>query len=160
MPGMHGSPETNNVNSIRRNPRDGEPDSSGPEGSNDPAHNSGHINRVVERFVIRPFQGRICFWTLFRGLTPTAIRVHPLRGCQKNFAPCREQLELIEAAEKFEGYQSGHGICEKRGRPPRKTAIIQFCGASTVQRSGRRLRLWRLPAQHRCRSCLTTHLSD
>jgi hypothetical protein len=32
------------------------------------------------RFMVRPLQGRIPFNTSFRGLAPTAIHVHPLRG--------------------------------------------------------------------------------
>ena len=32
------------------------------------------------RFVVRPLQGRVCFAMAFRGLAPTAIHVHPLRG--------------------------------------------------------------------------------
>ena len=37
----------------------------------------GHV-----RSVVRPLQGRAGFGTLFRGLAPTAIHVHPLRGCR------------------------------------------------------------------------------
>ena len=64
--------------------------------------------RAVGRLMVRPLQGRICFAMVFRGLTPTAIHVHPLRGWGMR-ALRREQLELLEPAEKFGGEERrGH----------------------------------------------------
>jgi len=61
------------------------------------------VKRVLGRLMVRPLQGRIYFATVFRGLAPTAIHVHPLRGWGRARAPRREQLDLLEPAEKFGG---------------------------------------------------------
>jgi len=58
---------------------------------------------------VRPLQGRVFFLMAFRGLAPTAIHVHPLRGWGRAGAPRREQLELLQAAEKFGG-EEGHAL--------------------------------------------------
>lgn len=52
-----------------------------------------------------PFRVEFDFGTLFRGLAPTAIHVYPLRGWRKAHVPRREQLELLQPAEKFGGEQ-------------------------------------------------------
>ena len=69
------------------------------KGPNDLLVDSRRVDRGWEtaagQCVVRPFQGRTSFWTLFRGLAPTAIHVLPLRGCRNARTPLREQLELL-----------------------------------------------------------------
>jgi hypothetical protein len=88
--GCHGfrccSLEANNVNSRGCNPRIMSPITTGPERAEQwDGQSTMHRDAAcaVGHFMVRPLQGRIRFVTLFRGLAPTAIRVHPLRGWGK-----------------------------------------------------------------------------
>jgi hypothetical protein len=79
------------------------------KGPNDVCHQLERLRRVAGRFMVWPLQGRIGSVTLFRGLAPTAIHVHPLRGWGMAGAPRREQLELLKLAQKF-GSEERHGV--------------------------------------------------
>jgi len=107
---LRGSPEASNMNSRGCNPRKTSEIITGPERAE---QRNGRLmmrpadaERVFGRWMVRPLQGRILYLTVYRGLAPTAIHVHPLRGWGREHAPRRAQLELLQPAEKFGGEEA------------------------------------------------------